>query len=162
MLGLHAAPREDSGISPAELTFGTAMSLPASFITSTERSPESFLCELQSFLPYAAPLNTASVSPLPLPVALHAATHVYVRAPPASPALSPAYRGPYQVLWRGPKFFRLAIGGREDNVSIDRFKPHLGGNPIAAALPARGRPPAKLVAPASSTVEPEPGGGGVL
>jgi Integrase zinc binding domain/Integrase core domain len=43
MLGLHAAPREDSGVSPAELTFGAALSLPAAFIASTERSPESFL-----------------------------------------------------------------------------------------------------------------------
>jgi transposase InsO family protein len=145
MLGLYAAPWEDSGISPAELTFGTTLLLPASFIASTERSPESFLRELQSFLPCAAPLNTVSASSLPPPVAtaLDAATHVYMRAPPASPALSPAYRGPYQVLWRGPKFFRLAIGGREDTVSIDCLKPHLGSNPIAAALPARGQPSCK-------------------
>jgi hypothetical protein len=162
MLGLHAAPWEDSGISPAELTFGAALSLPASFITSSERSPESFLHELQSFLPCASPLSAtlASSQPPPPVTAQDAATHVYVRAPPAAPALFPAYRGPYWVLWRGPKFYRLAIGGREDTISIDRLKPHLGGNPIAATPPARGRPPAKFVAPASSTVEPEPGGGG--
>jgi hypothetical protein len=161
MLGLHAAPWEDSGILPAELTFGAALSLPAAFITSLERSPETFLRELQSFLPCASPLSATPASSRlpPAATALDAATHVYVRAPPAAPALSPAYRGPYRVLWRGPKFYRLAIGGREDTISIDRLKPHLSSNPIAAAPPARGRPPTKFVAPASSTVEPEPGGG---
>jgi transposase InsO family protein len=116
MLGLHAAPREDSGILPAELTFGAALSLPAAFITSSERSPETFLRELQSFLPCASPLSAtpASSRPPAAATALDAATHVYVRAPPAAPALSPAYRGLYRVLWRGPKFYWLAIGGRED------------------------------------------------
>jgi hypothetical protein len=37
----------------------------------------------------------------------------------------------------------LAVGGREETVSIDPLKPHLGAGPFSAALPAAcGHPPA--------------------
>ncbi len=58
-------------------------------------------------------------------------------------SLAPLCVGPYEVLERADKFLRLAVGGREETVSIDRLKPHLGVGPFTAALPAaRGRPPA--------------------
>ena len=54
--------------------------------------------------------------------------------------LAPLYVGPYEVLERADKYFRLAVGGREETVSLDRLKPHLGVGPSSAALPAaRGR-----------------------
>ncbi len=56
----------------------------------------------------------------------------------ALPPLTPLYVGPYEVLERADKFFRLAVGGREETVSIDRLKPH-GSGPFLAA---GGRPPA--------------------
>ncbi len=43
---------------------------------------------------------------------------------------------------KADKHFQLAVGGREETVSIDRLKPHVGVGPFSAALPAaRGRPP---------------------
>jgi hypothetical protein len=57
------------------------------------------------------------------------------------PPLAPLYVGPYEVLERADKFFRLAVGGREETVSIDRLKPHIGVGPFSAALlEARGHP----------------------
>ncbi len=77
-----------------------------------------------------------------LPAALLQASHVYVRRGGALPPLAPLYVGPYEVLERADKHFRLAVGGREETVSIDRLKPHLRVGPFLAALPAaRGRPP---------------------
>ncbi len=66
--------------------------------------------------------------------------------------------GPYEVLERADKFFRLAVGGREETVSIDRLKPHLGVGPFSAALPAaRGHPPtARGRPPASAPVVVQP------
>jgi hypothetical protein len=65
-----------------------------------------------------------------------------VRRGGALPPLAPQYVGPYKVLERADKFFRLAVGGREETVSIDRLKPHMGVGPFSAALPAaRCRPP---------------------
>ncbi len=70
------------------------------------------------------------------PAALLQASHVYVRRGGTLPPLAPLYVGPDEVLERADKFFRLAVGGREETVSIDRLKPHLGVGPFSAALPA--------------------------
>ncbi len=66
------------------------------------------------------------------------ARHVYVRRGGTLPPLAPLYVGPYEVLEKADKHFRLAVGGREETVRIDRLKPHLGVGPFSAALPARG------------------------
>jgi hypothetical protein len=47
---------------------------------------------------------------------------------------------------RSDKFFILKVGGKFDAVSIDRVKPHVGGNPAAAQLPKRGRHAGSTVA----------------
>jgi hypothetical protein len=92
-------------------------------------------------LPATRPLSYAEAVAKP-PPALLQASHVYVRRGGMLPPLSPLYVGPYEVLERTDKCFRLAVGDREETVSIDRLKPHLGAGPFTAVLPAaRGRPP---------------------
>ena len=60
----------------------------------------------------------------------------------SKPSLSPLYCGPYLVIERRSKFFRLQIGARIDSVSLDRLKPVFSDSPvIPAAPPPRGRPP---------------------
>ena len=50
------------------------------------------------------------------------------------------YSGPYQVLARGNKAWKLQVGERVEVVSRDRLKPHLGiVAPRAAVPPTRGR-----------------------
>ncbi len=68
--------------------------------------------------------------------ALLQASHVYVQRSGTLLPLAPLYVGPYEVLERTDKCFWLAVGGREETVSIDRLKPHLGKGPFMAALPA--------------------------
>jgi hypothetical protein len=93
-------------------------------------------------MPATRPLSYAEVAARP-PAALLQASHLYVRRGGTLPPLSPLYVGPYEVLDRADKFFRLAVGDREETVSIDRLNPHLGAGPFSAALPAaRGRPSA--------------------
>jgi hypothetical protein len=69
------------------------------------------------------------------------ATHVYVRSPPAAPSLTPAYRGPFRVVSKETKFFKIVMGTRIESVSTDRLKAHAGDSPVATAPPRRGRPP---------------------
>ncbi len=65
------------------------------------------------------------------------------------PPFAPLYAGPYAVLERGEKVFRLQVGDREEAVSLDRLKPHTGAEPVQPAVPPkRGRPPGSA---ASST-----------
>jgi transposase InsO family protein len=142
MLGLRAAPREDSGLSAAELVFGAPLSLPGPVITTAEAPPEDFVQRLRAGVPCVAPLPppSAAASSKP-PSSLMAAAFVYVRAPPAAPGLSPMYRGPYEVVKRTSKYFIIKMGGRFDAVTVDRLKPHLGGPVVPAVPPRRGRPP---------------------
>jgi hypothetical protein len=72
---------------------------------------------------------------------LREAELVYVRRGGVLKPLSPLYKGPYRVLEKSQKYFRLDIGGRAEAVSVDRLKPHLGPSNVAPALPPkRGRP----------------------
>ena len=76
-------------------------------------------------------------------MALMEASHVYIRRRGAITALAPLYTSQYKVLARQAKFFKLEIGGRQETVSVDRLKPHLGLAPVvSAAPPVRGQPPA--------------------
>ena len=84
------------------------------------------------------------------------AQYVYIKRGPAASSLSPLYTGPYKVVERGQKYFRLDVGGRSEAVSVDRLKPHLGASPLQPAQPPkRGRPPA-----ATSSAAAEVGGRG--
>ena len=142
MLGLRTAPREDSGISPAELMFGSPLALPGPILDSPEPPPESFLAALRSSTPViATPLPEQAPAAAAANTALQQANFVFVRSPPVSSSLTPAYRGPYRVEKRGRKVFVLEIGGRFESHSVDRLKPCLAANPAAAAAPRRGRPP---------------------
>jgi hypothetical protein len=162
MLGIRAAPREDSGISSVELVFGVPLSLPGPILSTAEPPPEQFVQQLRAGVP--------CVSPLPQPVdtppsalspssPLHSAAYVYIRAPPVAKGLSPQYRGPYKVIKRTPKYFIIQLGGRFDAVTVYRLKPHLGGNVVPAGLLAAGgrlrEAPAVLPLPQSAL-----GGGG--
>ena len=48
---------------------------------------------------------------------------VYVRTDAVRPPLVRLYNGPYRVIEKLAKFFRLMKNGKPDNVSIDRLKP---------------------------------------
>ena len=50
-------------------------------------------------------------------------------------SLSPFYRGPYLILERRAKFFRLQLGDRKDVVSVYRLKPAYLDESISPALP---------------------------
>jgi hypothetical protein len=74
---------------------------------------------------------------------LAASELVYVRRGAAADPLAPQYLGPYRVLQKGPKTFKLQVGGREETVTVDRLKPHLGSSALQPAdPPRRGRPAA--------------------
>ena len=58
------------------------------------------------------------------------------------PPLVDNYVGPYLVLEKGPKVFKLQVGTREEVITRDGLKPHVGLEPPAVAEPPRrGCPP---------------------
>jgi transposase InsO family protein len=143
LLGLRAAPKEDSGVSTAEMLYGSPLSLPGQFLASKEPPPERFLSQLQElaagFVP--PPIRPPPIGPAVSP-ALLAARFVYIRRGAAASSLAPLYEGPFAVVESGVKVFRVQVGPRVEVVSVDRLKPHLGADtPNTASPPARGRPP---------------------
>jgi hypothetical protein len=119
---LWAAPREDSGISAAELVFGCPLSLPGQFLSAAEPPPASFISQLRSSLPCVSDRTGCSPPTSPPPLALRTASFVYVRSPPLSPGLAPAYRSPYRVRVPGNKYYVVDIGGSPTAVTVDRLK----------------------------------------
>ena len=67
---------------------------------------------------------------------------VFVRRDGDRPSLRPVYDGPYRVVHRSDTYFCLAVGDREDSVSVSRLKPLLTEGPVVPAQPRRqGCPP---------------------
>jgi hypothetical protein len=160
LLGLRTAPKEDSAISSAELLYGAPLTLPAQLAADVE-TPEDVLQRNRATLRPPPVRHAAWPTPTEPPAALRDASMVYVRRGGSLPPLTPPYDGPYRVLDRSPKFFKLQMGDREEVISVDRLKPHLGApDPVPAHPRARGRP-ARMVSAALSYADAVAGGGPV-
>ena len=59
----------------------------------------------------------------PLPKTLLSLEFVFVREDSSVPPLSQLYWGPYKVVDKKDKYFKLQIGSQQDNVSVNRLKP---------------------------------------
>jgi hypothetical protein len=146
LLGLRAAPKEDCGFSSAKMVYGAPLTLPGKFLGAEEAPSPSFLAELRAKMFGFQPPGVWRPPPAAssgLPSNLLQAEMVYIRRGGGTiKPLSPLYDGPYRVLDRREKYFRVDIGGRAEAVSADRLKPHLGPSGATPAVPAkRGWPP---------------------
>ena len=141
LVGLRAAPKEDSGQSSAEAVFGTALVL----LGQPQQKPEA----VSSGSPFPVgervdlPLRPRSYAEVAggKRSLLEGASFVYIRRGAESTPLAESYSGPYEVVQREHKILLLRIGDREEWISSDRLKPHLGPVPVAARPPRCGRPP---------------------
>jgi transposase InsO family protein len=144
LLALRAAPHDDSGMSPAEAMFGAPLVLPGQFLDAADGPPPSpaFLQDVQNTLHGQRPHHIPPQGPAELPADLLQADMVFVRNDAKMPPLSPLYSGPYRVLERSLRFFKLQIGERTDTVSTLRLKAaYLPASALPAVPPRRGRPP---------------------
>jgi transposase InsO family protein len=134
LLGLRVAPREDSGVSAAELVYGCALSLPSQLcLCSSELPPTAFVRQLNSSLPCVASEPYEPAKDLASARRLQEATYMYVKAAPISPALSPAFRSPYRVFVPGRRYFVLKVGGKPQAFSVVNLRLHLGTAPVVPA-----------------------------
>ena len=151
LLGLRAAPREDSATSAAEAVYGSDLILPHQFLQSQDPPSNQFYEDLREsmsgFRPVPARHNSPSVPDLPqqIPVFLATCPMVLVRKDGHVPPLAPLYEGPYKVISRSLKTFRLQVGKRTDVVSVQRLKPAVTSDEAQPAPPPRrGRPPRRV------------------
>ena len=161
LLGVRAAVKEDLSCSPAEMLYGHQLRLPGQAPQEDPLpDPSAFGRELRRAMEHLRPSPTAhhrSTRPAEryVPAELGRCPLVWVRRDGHHAPLTPHYDGPYEVLGRGPKTFRLRLGDREDTVAIDRLKPADAPEGTEPAEPPRwGRPPTR---PAAQPRVPQPG-----
>jgi hypothetical protein len=153
LLGLRVAPKEDSGVSAAQLTFGVQLTLPGDMLGAAPAATEELASKLRAdaavFVPLPLRQRSYAEVAAELPAQLQQADYVYIRRGGALPPLACKYEGPYKVIQRADKYFIVQIGGKQDSVSVDRLKPYTAlGEVSPAAPPRRGRPPI-VAAPAA-------------
>ena len=161
LLGLRVAPKEDNGLSSAEVLYGSTLTVPGDFLGCPESPTEDFLLRLRSTVD-KIPLpmvHNRSPTGTGIPEALRLAQFVFIRHDATIPPLAPRYHGPYKVLEHGPKVFRLQIGNKSDDVSVDRLKPAFSFESFSPAdPPRRGRPPLPALSQTEYKRQPGPRG----
>lgn len=130
LLGLRTALR-DNHVSPALMTYGATLRVPADFFSSTTVPVQSrledheYVRQLTTMMSTLAPCERKEATSLKPFVYkdLATCTHVYVRNDTVRSPLTPPYDGPYEVLERHEKFFKIQLPLRTSIISLDRLKP---------------------------------------
>lgn len=126
LLGLRTTFKPDIEATAAELVYGTDLRIPGEFFTPTNNRTESQVVEeLRKSMQRLQPTNTAwhANNKIFVHPDLQNSTHVFIRNDSIRPSLSHPYEGPYVVMQRNAKFYKIKIRGKESNIAIDRLKP---------------------------------------
>ena len=145
MLALRSTPRDDNGVSPAEMVYGSVLAMPSAFVDARQPPAADFLQQLRlaaASIPLVPTRAAANQREVWVDKALQVCTHVWVRRDGHVKPLEPLYDGPFLVLGRADKVFQLQMGTRAVPVSVDRLKPVHSEGDVAVQQPRRrGRPP---------------------
>ena len=134
LLGIRTAQKEDTGFSPAEVVYGTNLVLPGQLLLSPElpaspKTLQDYTVRLKADMAAAKCPETAwhtTTVRAQVPAALRSADFVFVRHGARRTPLTRPYDGPFRVIERGEKFFRIKVGTKEQVVTVDRLKPAFG------------------------------------
>ena len=125
LLGIRSTVKEDLSCSPAELVFGTTLRLPGQFIAAEriEVDPSDYVSRLRQHMAKCTLTPTrAKQGTTHVPRDLLTCSHCFVRVDAVRKPLQQPYKGPFKVLKRNDRFFTLDIGGKREQICIDRLK----------------------------------------
>ena len=126
LLGLRAAPRSDTNVSAAQMVYGQSIKLPGEFICNDNKEtyePYSVIAKIRDNInSFKKKTGHHSVRSSFVSPDLSNCSHVFIRNETRT-SLKPPYDGPYQVVGRRDKVFKIKLLDREAYVSIDRLKP---------------------------------------
>ena len=130
LLGMRAAVKNDLHCSVAEMVFGEPLRLPGEFFVSSDgdmAADPAFVADLRQKIRLLRPIppvwHGGESRRSYVSQELSSATHVFVRVGARKTPLQSSYQGPFKVLERREKYFKLDLGNRHDMVSLDRIKP---------------------------------------
>ncbi|KAF6211866.1 hypothetical protein GE061_012382 [Apolygus lucorum] len=119
LLGLRSTIKLDSQASIAEMVYGMTLRLPGDFLQDEReiRDEEDFVRQLREKMRSLKPVNQKHKNRQTTFVHkdLSDADHVFVRVDRLRGALENPYEGPFQVLERTPKFFKINMKGAHTN-----------------------------------------------
>lgn len=130
LLGLRTVHKDDIDASPAEMLYGQTLRLPAELFDEIKINPKpnnenDFISNFRESMRQIKPTTTAHHSKEKPFVhkSLADSKYVFIRNDKVKSPLTAPFDGPYKVLERREKFFKLDINGKTNTVSIDRLKP---------------------------------------
>ena len=162
LLGMRSAVKADFSCSSAEMVYGTQLRLPGEFLTSSSSASScsdpmlyaSRLCtHMASLRPVPVRESDSQKRPFHLPKDLDTCSHVFIRRDAVRRPLQCPYDGPYLVVERHVKYFKVNVNGRIDTVSVDRLKPaFVESTSPPPALPPSAEQPAVSLPSATPTL----------
>ena len=162
LLGHRTTPKDDLKASPADLVYGSPLTVPGDFVQdSPQATVDEHLRQLRERVGDLSPVP-ASHHDCPrtnVPATLNNAKFVFVRREFKKTPLQTPYDGPYEVVRKADKFFTVKVGTREDSISVDRLKAAFVEESVPVPLaqpPRRGRPPVLPPAPTPIQQRPAP------
>ncbi|CAH1731650.1 unnamed protein product [Aphis gossypii] len=128
LLALRNTIKPDTGSTPAELVYGTSLRLPGELFHAAppEARTHDFVTTLKASMANLRLSPGANHDPARrvfIPTQMDTVSHVFVRIDAQRTPLQPRYEGPYAVLQRRDKVFKLQLDNRTAWISVDRLKP---------------------------------------
>ena len=130
LLGMCAAVKNELHCSVAEMVFGEPLRLPGELFVSSDgdmAEDPAFVADLRQTIRLLRPIppvwHGSESRRSDVSQELSSATHVFVPVGPRKTPLQSPYQGPFKVLERREKYFKLDLGNRNDMVSLDIIKP---------------------------------------
>lgn len=126
MLGIRCTLKEDIQATPAEMVYGKTLRLPGEFFTEqTERCNETeFIKQFRQIMNNIRPTPTAhhtNTQPY-IQKELANSSHVFIRNDTVRTPLQHPYDGPFLVIKRYEKVYKVLVNQKPKNISIDRLK----------------------------------------
>ncbi|XP_026324993.1 uncharacterized protein LOC113233972 [Hyposmocoma kahamanoa] len=140
LLGIRSSWKEDIQSSSAELVYGEFLRLPGQFLSPSDGyTVEDLSCFASRLRPHMAklmakPAKWHSNTPFYSPKSLKDCSHLFLRLDRVRRSLEPPYAGPYKVLERKEKYFKVLVRDTAMNISVDRLKPAFTSNDNAGLL----------------------------
>lgn len=125
LMGIRAAWKEDLKATAAELVYGKPLRLPGQFLEERkDKGTDDMVGKLKKLMNGLRPSVVRHREKTTFIFKdLKTSPRVFVRHDIPSVALQAPYDGPYEVLSRNDKTFKLKIRGKAVQVSTDRLKP---------------------------------------
>ncbi|XP_050440014.1 uncharacterized protein LOC126845402 [Adelges cooleyi] len=133
LLGFRASIKEDLGVTPAKMVYGATLRLPGDFLHTNRKDvdPVTFVGKLKDDMRELRPVPTLNHSKRKVFIhpKLKECTHVFLQKDKPIKSLERPYDGPFKVMERDNKVFKIQAGKNLVNVTIDRIKPCFLVNP---------------------------------